>query len=146
MLKLSKVRDVKTPERGTSKSAGVDFFIPNVFKTEVLQPGDWINIPSGIHVRVPEGYGFIAFNKSGVAVNKQLQVGACVIDEDYQGEVHLHVTNIGMEPTTLRAGEKLVQFILLPVSYLDIEVVDLEELYTAETQRGTGAFGSTGLK
>ena len=148
-MKILKVRDVKTPTRGTEKSAGIDFYIPNDFPgTHWLAPGQDINIPSGVHVKVPEGFALIAMNKSGVATKKHLQVGACVIDEDYQGEVHLHVINVGTEVVTISPGEKLVQMLLTPVSYAGIEVVgSKEELYSGEvTERGEGGFGSTGTK
>lgn len=147
-MKITKVRDVKTPNRGTAKSAGIDFYIPNDFPgSHWLAPGQDINIPSGIHVQVPEGYALVAMNKSGVATKKHLQVGACVVDEDYQGEIHLHVTNVGMEVTEVNPGEKIVQMVLIPVSYEGIEVEEsLSELYPGVTERGTGGFGSTGTK
>lgn len=144
-MKISKVRDVKTPVRGTEKSAGLDFFIPNDFHMfTILAPGESINIPSGIIADIPENCALIAFNKSGQATKKNLQVGACVCDEDYQGEIHLHVRNIGTSNVTLNAGEKLTQFIVLPIKYEDIEVVPIEELFETETERGSGAFGHTG--
>ena len=88
-------------------------------------------------------------NKSGVATKKHLQVGACVVDEDYQGEVHLHVTNIGVDVQELLPGEKLVQMLLVPVSHEGIEVVGtVSELYPEATERGAGGggLGSTGKK
>ena len=147
-MKIVKVRDVKTPTRGTEKSAGIDFYIPNDFPgSHWLAPGQDINVPSGIHVQVPEGFALIVMNKSGVATKKHLQVGACVVDEDYQGEVHLHVTNIGMDVQELLPGEKLVQMLLVPVYYAGVEVVGtLSELYPEATERGAGGFGSTGTK
>ena len=78
-------------------------------------------------------------------MKKSLDVGACVVDEDYQGEIHLHLTNVGKDKGILAAGEKIVQFLLLPVSYANIEVVSEEELYQAPTSRGDGGFGSTGI-
>lgn len=147
-MRILKVRDVKTPVRGTAKSAGLDFFVPNDFPgSHSLIPGDSINIPSGIHVEVPAGYALVVMNKSGVALKKGLQVGACVIDEDYQGEVHLHVTNIGSDLQEIEPGDKLVQMLLIPVLYDDVEVVDfIEELYPESSDRGAGGFGSTGSK
>lgn len=147
-MKICKVRDVKTPERGTSLSAGLDFFVPNDWPGETcLLPGEDVNIGSGIHVQVPHGYMLAAFNKSGVALKKGLQVGATVVDEDYQGEIHLHVRNISNDLQTIKPGEKLVQMILIPVSYEGVEVLgSLEELYpNGETERGEGRFGSTGV-
>lgn len=146
-MKISKIRNVKTPVRGTPLSAGIDFFVPDDFPgIHYLIPGDAVNIPSGIKVKVPHGYALIFMNKSGVAVKKGLQVGACVVDEDYQGEVHLHVRNTSTEVQSIKPGEKLVQALLIPVEYADIEVVDVNELYEEKTQRGEGGFGSTGTE
>lgn len=39
-MRISKVRNVKTPQRGTGKSAGIDFFIPEDFNNTVLRPGE----------------------------------------------------------------------------------------------------------
>lgn len=144
-MKISKIRDVKTPVRGTPLSAGLDFFVPNDFPgTHYLIPGDAINIPSGIKVKVPHGYALVFMNKSGVAVKKGLQVGACVVDEDYQGEVHLHVRNTGLDVQEIKPGEKLVQALLIPVDYAEVDVVPEEDLFEEETERGEGGFGSTG--
>jgi len=160
-MKVLRVRDVKLPERGTRKSAGLDFFIPNDidwhrdcvgwFKAleqtpqgAVIQPGGSIVIPSGIKVCVPEGKALVAFNKSGVSTKRSLQVGACVVDEDYQGEIHIHLVNVGSEPQVLVKGEKIVQFILLDVNYQCIsEVKDFGELFDGVSERGDGKFGST---
>ena len=95
-MKISKVRDVKLPVRGTDKSAGIDFFIPNDFVSQTILPGESVCIPSGIKANVPNGFALVVFNKSGVALKRSLAVGACVIDEDYQGEIHLHVYNFGL--------------------------------------------------
>lgn len=146
-MKISKIRNVKTPERGTPLSAGLDFFVPNDFPGEhFLLPGDAVNIPSGIKVKVPHGFALVFMNKSGVAVKKGLQVGACVVDEDYQGEVHLHVRNTSTDVQSIKPGEKLVQALLIPVDYCDVEVVNVDELYEEGTQRGEGGFGSTGTE
>lgn len=145
-MKILKLRNVKTPERGTPFSAGLDFFVPDDVPWERMElgPGVGANIPSGIKVRVPHNFVMIAFNKSGQAIKKRLQVGACVVDEDYQGEIHLHVTNIGPESVIIHRSEKLVQFVLIPVAYVGItEVVDEAHLYDGVSERGTGAFGST---
>jgi dUTP pyrophosphatase len=147
-MKFLKIRDVKSPNRGTSKSAGIDFFIPNDFEEVVLSPGQSILIPSGLKVNIPENLAFIAFNKSGVATKKHLIVGACVIDEDYQGEVHLHLINTGDEPIAVSPGEKILQCLLMPVVYEPVEIVETEEaLWEGKvTERGSGGFGSTGTK
>lgn len=147
-MKIFKTRDVKTPTRGTSKSAGIDFYVPNDFPGEhFLAPGDSVLVPSGIKAKIPEGYALIFGDKSGVATKKGLIVGAKVVDEDYQGEMNLHVINVSGEVTSIKPGEKLVQGLLLQVFYDTVEECDsLEELFGGETtERGEGGFGSTGM-
>lgn len=142
-MKLQKLRNVKTPNRGTSSSAGIDFYVPEDFETRVLKPGESVLIPSGVKMQLPRGYALIAFNKSGVAVKQGLSVGACVVDEDYEGEIHLHMINTSDKEQVIATGQKLVQFVLVPVAYFDIE--EVEELQPRNTERGSGGFGSTGL-
>ena len=91
-MQIAKIRNVKTPTRGTNGSAGIDFYVPDDYPDSLctIPPGDRFFIPSGIKANVPEGYALIAMNKSGVALKKGLMVGACVVDSDYQGEIHLH--------------------------------------------------------
>ena len=146
VLNFTKVRDVKSPNRGTSQSAGIDFFVPDDFQTIALMPGESCLIPSGIKVNVPTGHALIAFNKSGVSVKKELHIGACVIDEDYQGEVHLNLTNVGNRTQIVERGDKITQFILLPVNYSMPTEVAEKNLYSAKSSRGSGGFGSTGTK
>ena len=156
-LKFYKTRDVKSPTRGTPQSAGLDFYIPNdAFNNGgyKLYPGDRVNIPSGIHVNftdqsIGDGIGMasIFFNKSGVALRKGLLVGAEVIDEDYQGEIHINLFNASTEPVVLGPGDKIIQLLLMPVMYAEpVEVMSAKELYPEKTIRGTGGFGSTGNK
>jgi dUTP pyrophosphatase len=142
-MKIQKLRNVKTPNRGTAASAGIDFYVPEDFETVSLKPGESVLIPSGIKVQIPRGYALIAFNKSGVAVKQGLSVGACCVDEDYEGEVHLHMINTSNKDQVIATGQKLVQFVLIPVAYFDVE--EVEEIQSRNTERGAGGFGSTGL-
>ena len=134
---ICKIKDVKTPVMGTSGSAGIDFFVPNDFKVVDLAPGEDINIPSGIRAIVPRGLALIAFNKSGVSTIQKFQVGACVVDSDYTGEIHLHVFNYGENMQTIIPGQKLVQFIFLP--YVMPKTIKLlDKMPEIETERGNG--------
>tara|TARA_B100000886_G_C20377562_1_gene472454 strand:+ start:572 stop:1039 length:468 start_codon:yes stop_codon:yes gene_type:complete len=145
-LKITKTRNVKTPTRGTNGSAGIDFYVPNDYPSHLctVQPGDRYFIPSGIKANVPQGYALVAFNKSGVALRKQLIVGAAVVDSDYQGEIHLHLINTSHNPVEIQPGEKITQFLLLPVNHCDIREVSDDKLFDTTTNRGSGGFGSTG--
>lgn len=145
-MKVCRVRDVKLPNKAHKIDAGFDFFIPNDFTPTVLEPGKDICIPSGVKVIVPHGYALIAKNKSGVATKKKLRTGACVVDEGYTGEVHIHLFNDGEKGVQLLPGEKIVQFILVQIGDHIIQEVtpELYDEMTITYERGTGAFGSTG--
>jgi dUTP pyrophosphatase len=143
-MKISKTRDVKTPTRGTPKSAGLDFYVPSDMEKITVEPNKACRIDSGIRAEVPAGHALIAFNKSGIALSG-LQVGACVVDEDYQGAINLHLFNVSDKTIEIQPGQKLAQFILLPMFYDGVEVVEDAELHTEKTERGSGAFSSTGL-
>lgn len=162
-MKISLVRKVKAPERGTSKSAGLDFFIPNDFKNTAVWPGQDILIPSGVKACIPENYMLRAANKSGVVSSKSavtacgrtpkpeafdsvVILGAEIVDEDYQGEIHIHLINVGNKVIVLKPGMKIAQFILVPVLYEDVEIVPENELFSSVSERGEGALGSTDYK
>ena len=146
-MKFIKIRDVKSPSRGTEQSAGIDFFVPNDQETIILKSNESVLFPTGIKMNIPQDHVLIAFNKSGVATKRNLTVGASVVDEDYQGEIHIHLTNVGEETQVIKAGEKIIQFLLMPIVYEGLEEVMTEdELWEGEvTERGEGGFGSTGV-
>lgn len=163
MISFVKVRNVKTPSRGTFKSVGIDFFVPEFNETFIndlkeknknvnlidnktiqLLPHESILIPSGIHVKLPENTFLNAFNKSGVSSKKSLLKMAETVDEDYQGEIHISIINSGNKIQTISENEKLIQFILLPARYDELnELKNKNELYNEITERGEGGFGST---
>lgn len=159
-LQFAKIRDVKTPERATGVAAGIDFYVPNDFHARYISPGEDVLIPSGIKVKLPHGFALIAFNKSSLgasygaqikagltpsknALVSPLEVGACVIDEDYQGEIHLSLRNAGTSDVEIKPGQKIVQFVMLPVCYSCLKQVAPSELYDTETRRGQKGFGSS---
>ena len=160
-MKIAKVRSVKTPVRGTAQSAGIDFFVPNDFTEEILLPRRDLLIPSGIKVSVPKGYMLMAAEKSGVVTSRNAAIaagrkpklgafesvvvlGAKIVDEDYQGEIHIHLVNVGQNYVIIKPGMKIAQFILVPVLYDTIEEVPETELFSETSSRGDGGFGSTG--
>ena len=162
IMNFSKLLNVKNPERGTEFSAGIDFFIPeesDLFLEKLKQKNPGINlnnegfiiephgrvlIPSGIKVQIPDNTALIAFNKSGVATKLGLDVGASVIDSDYQGEIHISLTNPTSERVVLSFGQKIIQFLLLPIILTNPKEIPEKDLYDFKTQRSSGGFGSTG--
>ena len=168
---FTKVRDVKTPERGTPESAGIDFFMPTIDESFVqafiaknqnsnaVLYRDGLTIPAGERVLIPSGIRvwmedketmLMAANKSGVATKLGLIFTAEIVDSDYTGEVHLGVYNTSHNPVTLHPGDKVIQFIQVPV-YLSKMIELSNDQYEAVkniygTLRGEGGFGSTDHK
>lgn len=137
---------------------------------------EYIDFPAGSRVCIPSGvksylslsmplisYGLqmdlYVENKSGVATKKGLDVGACEIDPNYQGEIHLSLTNASKEDVRIYEDDKIAQ--LVPRVYVTDEAqifndVNLDpEKGIAEDQfwegftydnRGSGWAGSTGTK
>lgn len=173
-IKIYKTRNVQTPQRGTELSAGIDLFIPTDLTFQeladiqpvkgmvqvqyqqpsglitefILEPQRRVLIPSGIKCKFPKGYCGLLVDKSGVSSKSGLTLLAKLIDEDYQGEIHINVVNTGDQPVKFYLGQKLTQMVVLPVSYCQVEeVYSIDELYNGEeTERGEGGFGSTDNK
>ena len=144
-LEFTKVKDVKSPVRGHTTDAGIDFFIPNDFEQTAVFPGKDILLESGIKVIVPKGYALVFKEKSGVATKKKLTAGASVVDSDYRGEIHFHLFNSGKKPQILYPGEKIIQGLIVPISLCRPKEISNEEYEKNETERGEGGFGSTGV-
>ena len=147
ILRILKIGCVKSPER-EGRNAGFDFFVPSNFNNGYpcrLSSGEHVSIPSGIKVKIPKNHALVAFNKSGIATKLGLQVGACVVDENYTGQIHLHVMNYSPRDISIKPDMKIVQFLLIPVNYGMIEEVFKEKDMDWEiSERGDKGFGSTG--
>ena len=142
-LRFCKTREVQSPSRANQYDAGIDFYVPTDYKSEGIKPGYSAKIPSGIKADIVIGMALVAFNKSGVATKHGLQVGACVVDSGYEGEIHLHVMNVSHRNVFILPDTKLVQFLYLPIALPQIIEVESNRLFDLQSQRGEGGFGST---
>ena len=64
------------------------------------------------------------------------------IDSGYRGEVHAIITNNSNITQTVEKGDRIGQLVITPVILADFTTENCGEL--DETDRGDGAFGSTG--
>ena len=142
-LRFCKIRDVKSPSRAHQYDAGIDFYVPSAFSSDGIKPGYSLKIPSGIKAHIPIGMALVGFNKSGVSTKHGLQVGACVVDAGYEGEIHLHVMNVSHRTVFILADTKIMQFLLLPIGVPELLEVEEWRLFDKDSARGTGGFGST---
>lgn len=124
------------PERAHDTDAGADIRTPKSF---VLSGKSSAVVKTGVHVQLPHGTAGILKSKSGLNVNHDI-VGEGVIDEGYSGEIVVKLYNLGHAPHSFRAGDKIIQLLIVPVLYCDFAQAD--EILQGE--RGDGGFGSTG--
>lgn len=176
-FKFIRVRDVQVPTRANAGDAGMDFYVPNDLTIEdmikansknstfddkilihdkvniitkiILPPHSRISIPSGIKgILEPKASMLQANNKSGISSNGGIIFSAEVVDSGYLGEIHLGVINTGKCPYIIVSGEKLVQFVHVPI-YLskpeeinDSEFMKLKAKKELESGRGEAGMGS----
>lgn len=139
-IKYKYVGEYEKPKKQTVGSAGIDLF-NTTDKDIIINPGEYAIISTGMFVEIPEGYVGLLFARGslGYKYGCTLTNSVGVIDSDYRGEIMARITNISKEPHTIKAGERCVQLVIVPV--LDTEYVE-EEL--SDSERGTNGFGSTG--
>lgn len=128
------------PTRGTPQSAGWDLYAS---ADTVIPKNNRTLINTSICIQLPAGcYGRIA-PRSSLAV-RGIDVGAGVIDADYQGEIKVLLINATNADFMVRRHDKIAQLILEQyVSTSLKEIPDLKKTF-GNTQRGDGGFGSTG--
>jgi len=107
-----------------------------------LQPGRRHAVATGFAIEIPRGYEVQVRPRSGLAARHGVTVlnTPGTIDSDYRGEVKVILVNLGEEPFEIRRGERIAQ--LVPAPVLRADFIEVREL--AETERGSGGFGSTG--
>lgn len=137
-LKIKKIHpDAKIPHYAHAGDAGFDLFVP---ESVTLEAQERKSIPLGLAVEIPDGYAGLLLDKSGLSHKHGLKSFGGVIDSGYRGEIHAGIMNLGDKPYTLEKGHKIIQMLIMPVQFVDIEETD--ELSSSE--RGEGAFGSSG--
>ncbi|MBX3102374.1 MAG: dUTP diphosphatase [Bacteroidetes bacterium] len=108
-----------------------------------LAPGDWVAVPTGLYLEIPEGYEMQVRPRSGLAAKHAVTIlnGPGTIDSDYRGELRVLMINHGREPFRIESGMRIAQLVLAIYGKIDWLPVDS----LSESERGTGGFGHTGL-
>ena len=130
--------NAKLPVRGSIGAAEYDLAAA---QTAVIPAHGKVLVKTGLSISMPTGcYGRIA-PRSGLALEKFIDVGAGVVDEDYRGELGVILFNFGDEDFKINMGDKIIQLIFEKIKTPAIvETNSLEE-----TGRGDKVFGSTGI-
>jgi dUTP pyrophosphatase len=131
------------PQYMTPASAGMDL-LAAVQETVTILPGQFVKIPTGIAIALPDGYEAQIRPRSGLAARYGVTLvnSPGTIDADYRGEIAVIMINFGQEPFIIQRGDRIAQMVVAPVVQVDWELHDALEV----TERGEGGFGHTGVR
>jgi dUTP pyrophosphatase len=127
------------PTKGSEQAGAYDLYMPQSGNGGEYAP---ITVPLGFAAEVPVGYVALLLPRSSIGAQYGLELNnTCgVVDSDFRGEWKAVLRTKDGVPFTWKAGDRLLQFLLVPVLSVNLELVD--EL--SSTTRGTGGFGSSG--
>lgn len=108
-----------------------------------LAPMGRVIVATGIRVEIPVGYEMQIRPRSGLAVKLGITIPNTpgTIDSDYRGALGVALVNLSSEDYIVRHGDRIAQCVVAPVVQAGFVVVAV----LAETDRGAGGFGSTGV-
>jgi len=131
------------PHYETGASAGMDLRA-NISEPVTLQPLDRVIVKTGLFIALPIGFEAQVRPRSGLAAKKGITVlnAPGTIDADYRGEIGVILVNLSNETFVVEDGERIAQLVI--AKHERAEWAEVHEL--SETARGTGGFGSTGVK
>jgi dUTP pyrophosphatase len=134
--------DIPLPIYATEGSAGMDVCAA-VEKDVEIPPGDTVLIPTGFIIELPQGYEAQVRPRSGLAIKHNIGIlnSPGTIDSDYRGEVKIILSNFGKKPYMIRRGDRVAQMIVAKYERVQWK----EAVSLAESARGEGGFGHTGI-
>lgn len=126
------------PTKASDKAGAFDIFMPEAG----IANGTSQLVGLGFAAAVPEGHVGLLLPRSSSGAKHGLELNnTCgVIDSDYRGEWQAAMRTKSGVPFKWEAGDRVLQFMLVPVANITLTQVDSLD----ETARGTGGFGSTG--
>lgn len=134
---LDPKRVTKIPVRKRESDAGYDVHSP---AEVVIEAGQSVSVPTGVHVKCPLGYFFELRGRS--SNNATFTVTDDIIDATYTGEVRARLTNISGSPIRIDVGQRIAQLVFLP--QIHVKFKQVEVLTISEEDRGPAGFGSSG--
>ena len=136
-------KNIPLPKYETTGSSGMDLSA-NIGDDIEIAPGKSSIIPTGLAISIPKNFEIQIRPRSGLAAKNQISVlnTPGTIDADYRGELKVILINLGSKSFKVEKGLRIAQMILCPI--VKAKLIEVETL--EETIRGTGGFGSTGIK
>lgn len=125
------------PSKSYPGDAGFDL---RVSDDVVICAGDFLDVPMGISVELPEGTWAMLTGRSSTVRRRGILVTQGIIDNGYRGPLYAGCQNVGKEMARIKRGERIAQLILFPL----IEPRPLRVDVLSSSERGEAGFGSSG--
>ena len=131
------------PAYETTSSAGLDVRASLDAPIE-LKSLERVLVKTGLFMEIPAGFECQVRPRSGLAFKNGITVlnSPGTIDADYRGEVGVILINLSNETFVIEDGERIAQLVFAKVEQAEWNI----SIELSETERGTGGFGSTGVK
>ncbi len=141
ITRLAHGADLPLPAYESEAAAGLDLRAAEACE---IPSGARALVPTGLAIAIPHGFEGQVRPRSGLAIKHGVTVlnAPGTIDSDYRGEVKVILVNFGDSPFRIARGDRIAQLIVAPVTR--VEIADVESL--DETARGSGGFGSSGMR
>lgn len=131
------------PAYETIASAGMDMRA-NITEPIILKSLERAMIPTGLFIELPIGFEAQVRPRSGLAAKNGVTClnSPGTIDADYRGELKVILVNLSKDDFTINNGDRIAQMVIAKHERAEFQEVDV----LSETERGSGGFGSTGVK
>ncbi|MGM8871960.1 dUTP diphosphatase [Psychrobacter sp. 2Y5] len=131
------------PTRATDGSAGIDLRAC-IDEPLTIKAGETYLVGTGLAVYIADpNFAGMILPRSGLGHKHGIVLGNLVglIDADYQGELMVSVWNRSNEDFLLSPGERMAQYVVVPVARPEFDVVTE---FSDISARGAGGFGHSG--
>lgn len=135
------------PEYATAGSSGFDLRA-NLDEPVTIKPHSVQIIPTGLYFEIPDNFEIQVRPRSGLAAKNGVTVlnTPGTIDADYRGEIKVILINHSDVGFFVNHGDRIAQAVI--ASVIGKNFVNLTKVNNIDenTERGSGGFGSTGVK
>ena len=104
-------KDSIVPKKSSELVAGYDLF-SYTDKDIIIEPLGKAKIPTGISVELPHNTHGRFAQRNELTLNKLVNIGTDVFNEDYKEEISVILFNISKEIITIKNGDKIGQLII----------------------------------
>jgi dUTP pyrophosphatase len=135
------------PEYATAGSSGFDLRA-NLESPVTIPPHGIKIIPTGLYFEIPENFEIQVRPRSGLAAKNGVTVlnTPGTVDSDYRGEIKVILINHSEVGFFVNHGDRIAQAVIASVIGKNFVKLNKVNNIDENTERGSGGFGSTGVK